>query len=155
MKLLMVCLGNICRSPIAEGLMKAKLKNAGLDYMVDSAGILSSHAGETPDHRAVEAGKNHGVDISTQVARKFSKSDFEKFDFIFAMDESVYEDVISLAKTEDQKNKVNVFLDFADWHETSNVPDPYYGTQSDFEDVYQLIDVASDKIVEKFMKGKF
>lgn len=155
MKLLMVCLGNICRSPIAEGLMKVKLKNAGLEYMVDSAGMLSSHAGEAPDHRAIEAGNNHGVDISTKVARKFSKNDFEKFDFIFAMDESVYEEVISLAKTEDQKNKVNVFLDFADWNETSNVPDPYYGTQSDFEDVYQLIDVASDKIVEKFMKGKF
>lgn len=155
MKLLMVCLGNICRSPLAEGIMKVKLKNAGLDYLVDSAGLLSNHAGEAPDHRAIETANNHGIDITSQVARKFSKKDFEKFDFIFAMDESVYDDLLASAKSDIEKEKTHLFLDFAEWKYSSNVPDPYYGTKNDFEEVYQLLDVSGEKIVEKFLKGKF
>jgi len=150
MKLLMVCLGNICRSPLAEGIMQEKLKKAGLDFFVDSAGMISYHAGECPDHRSIEIAKQFGIDISGQVARKFTKNDFENFDLIFAMDTSVYEELISIASSEKQKAKIHRFLDFADW-ESSEVPDPYYGSKKDFEEVYHLINDASEKITKKFL----
>jgi low molecular weight protein-tyrosine phosphatase len=150
----MVCIGNICRSPLAEGIMKKKLKEAGLNHFVDSAGMINYHAGENPDHRSIEVAKLNGIDICDQVARMFIKKDFENFDLIFAMDHSVYDELISLASSEKQKAKVHLFLDFAEWKLTSEVPDPYYGTKKNFEEVFHLINQASDKITDKFLKQK-
>ena len=154
MKLLMVCIGNICRSPLAEGIMKEKLKKAGLNFFVDSAGMINYHAGQCPDFRSIEIAKQYGIDISGQTARQFTKYDFEKFDLIFAMDNSVYEELLSIAASEKQKTKIHRFLDFANWKILSEVPDPYYGSKKDFEDTYHLINVASEKIIEKFLNTK-
>src|SRR6188768_2595040 len=150
MNLLMVCIGNICRSPLAEGILKDKLHRAGLNYFVDSAGMINYHAGENPDHRSIEVGKQNGIDISCQIARQFTKKDLEDFDLIFAMDNSVYDELISIAKSAEHKTKIHLFLDFAEWNVSSEVPDPYYGTRKDFEEVFHLLDKASDKIVYKF-----
>ncbi|MEO5571201.1 MAG: low molecular weight protein-tyrosine-phosphatase [Bacteroidia bacterium] len=152
MNLLMVCIGNICRSPLAEGILKDKLQKSGLNYFVDSAGMINYHAGENPDYRSVEVGKQNGIDISKQIARQFGKKDFENFDLIFAMETSVYNELISLAASPEHKSKVYLFLDFAEWNVSFEVPDPYYGTRKDFEEVFHLIDKASDKIVKKFLK---
>ncbi|MEP7169005.1 MAG: low molecular weight protein-tyrosine-phosphatase [Bacteroidota bacterium] len=154
MKLLMVCIGNICRSPLAEGIMKEKLKNAGLDFFVDSAGMISYHTGEPPDSRSIEIAKQNGIDISNQLARQITKNDFEKFDLIFAMESSVYDELIFLAPSAKQKIKVHLFLDFAEWKFFSDVPDPYYGTKKDFEEVFQLINDVSEKIITKFLSSK-
>jgi protein-tyrosine phosphatase len=154
MNLLMVCIGNICRSPLAEGIMKEKLKKAGLNFFVDSAGMINYHAGQCPDFRSIEIAKQYGIDISGQTARQFTKHDFEKFDLILAMDNSVYEELISIAPSEKQKIKIHRFLDFANWEIPSEVPDPYYGSKKDFENVFRLLNVASEKIIEKFLHTK-
>lgn len=150
----MVCLGNICRSPLAEGILKHKLEKAGLNFFVDSAGMLSYHVGEAPDHRSIEIADRNNIDISKQVARRFSEDDFEKFDLIFAMDESVYDEIISLASSEKHRKKVYLFLDYAGYETGSPVPDPYYGSKKDFENVFRLIDEAGEKIVKNLLKKK-
>ena len=150
MKLLMVCIGNICRSPLAEGILKDKLEKAGINYFVDSAGIISYHVGEAPDYRSIEAAQRHGINISTQIARKFSAFDFEKFDLIFAMDNEVYDEIISFAQSSIHRKKINLFLEYAGYGFGSSVPDPYYGTKKDFENVFLLIDAACEKIISKF-----
>lgn len=152
LKILFVCLGNICRSPLAEGILKDKLEKAGLDSFVDSAGLLSYHIGEPPDHRSIETALKHDIDISKQIARKFSTHDFEKFDLIFAMDDEVYDELISYVKSEPQKSKIHLFLEYAGYETGSIVPDPYYGTKKKFEEVFELIDKASVKIVERLTK---
>jgi protein-tyrosine phosphatase len=154
MKLLMVCIGNICRSPLAEGIMKEKLKKAGLNYYVDSAGMINYHVGECPDHRSIEVAKQYDIDISGQKARMFKRDDFETFDLIFAMDNSVYNQLRVLAPSEIQAAKIHRFLDFADCQISSEVPDPYYGTKKDFEEVFKLLNESTEKIIEKFLKNK-
>lgn len=148
----MVCIGNICRSPLAEGILKDKLAKSGLDFIIDSAGIISYHAGEEPDYRSIETARRHGIDISGQIARKFSPDDFEKFDLIFAMDNEVSDELISLAKSSGHRKKIHLFLEYAGYKSGSIVPDPYYGTKNDFENVFLLIDDACDKMVNKFLK---
>ena len=108
MKLLMVCLGNICRSPLAEGIMKAKLPD---HYMVDSAGTISMHEGEHPDKRAIKTAANHYIDISRQRSRPITRKDFETFDKIYCMDIAVMEDVVSKTKNEEERQKVSLFLE--------------------------------------------
>jgi protein-tyrosine phosphatase len=137
----MVCLGNICRSPLAEGIMRSKLTT---DYYIDSAGTGGWHAGEAPDKRSIQTAQNHGIDISKQRARKFSITDFDTFDVIFVMDQSNYKDVINLAPNEAAKFKVQLLLD-----NSKEVPDPYYGTLEDFEQVYQLLNQACETIARK------
>jgi protein-tyrosine phosphatase len=137
----MVCLGNICRSPLAEGIMRSKLTT---DYHIDSAGTGGWHAGEAPDKRSIQTARNHGIDISKQSARKFSITDFDTFDVIFVMDQSNYKDVINLAPNEAAKSKVQLLLD-----NSKEVPDPYYGTLEDFEQVYQLLNQACETIARK------
>ncbi|MDD3771218.1 MAG: low molecular weight protein-tyrosine-phosphatase [Weeksellaceae bacterium] len=141
MKILMVCLGNICRSPMAEGILRSKLSD---DFEVDSAGTGNWHAGEAPDFRAITVAKRKGVDISKLKARQFKISDFEKFDVIFAMDKSNYSNIIALAKNQEQKNKVKMLLD-----KDMEVPDPYYGNEKEFEDVFQLLDASLSKWADK------
>ncbi|MBL7915790.1 MAG: low molecular weight phosphotyrosine protein phosphatase [Bacteroidia bacterium] len=152
MKFLMVCLGNICRSPIAEGIMKSKLAAANIQGKVDSAGVLSYHSGEAPDKRAISVAGKYQVDISGQVARQFRKSDFVDFDFILVMDRSVYAEIAALAQTEDERNKVRLFLEFAGINEITEVPDPYYGGQEGFEMVYNMLNEGCNRILFNLTK---
>ena len=152
MKFLMVCLGNICRSPIAEGIMKAKLAAANIQGKVDSAGVLSYHSGEAPDKRAISVAGKYQVDISGQVARQLRKSDFVDFDFILVMDRSVYAEIAALAQTEDERNKVRLFLEFAGINEITEVPDPYYGGQEGFEMVYNMLNEGCNRILFNLTK---
>ena len=147
MKILMVCLGNICRSPIAEGILASKLPEG---FHVDSCGTISMHEGEHPDHRAMEAAKHFGVDISKQKSRPITAQDFEDFDRILCMDRSVYQDVLAKAKTEEQKQKVALFLEEGGVEgDNMEVPDPYWGEMEDFHQVFKLIDRACTNIAEK------
>lgn len=139
----MVCLGNICRSPLAEGILKSKLPD---NFFVDSAGTISMHEGETPDKRAVKVSTSHGIDISKQKSRPIRLSDLENFDKIYCMDLKNFEDVISMTKNEEQRKKVRLFLEEAGNHQDCEVPDPYWGDMSDFENVFHLLDAACNKI---------
>lgn len=149
MKILMVCLGNICRSPLAEGILRSKLNGK---FYVDSAGTGNWHVGNCPDKRSIEVAKKHGIDISAQRARQFNSKDFDAFDLIYVMDESNFQDVISLAKTEIHKSKVKLIL--GEWEELNdkNVPDPYYGGDEGFENVFQMLDEVATHIATKISK---
>ena len=149
MKILMVCLGNICRSPIADGLLRQKVNEEHLDVEVDSAGTIGLHAGSSPDSRMITTAKNRGTDISFLKARQFTVADFDQFDVIFAMDKNNKRDILSLAKTAEDKQKVHLLLSGISDQEEANVPDPYYGTSKDFEHVYNLVDKATNTIIQK------
>jgi len=146
MKILMVCLGNICRSPLAEGILRSKLSK---EFHIDSAGIGNWHVGKSPDKRSVAVAKKYGIDISMQRARQFHPNDFEEFDLIYVMDESNFEDVIAL--TENQNHHFKVKLILADL-EDKNVPDPYYGGEEGFEKVYKMLDEVAEKIAAQISK---
>ena len=148
-KILMVCLGNICRSPLAEGILRSKLSN---DYIVDSAGTGSWHIGQPPDKRSVLTAKNYNLDITHLRGRHFSKKDFQEFDYIYVMDNQNYKDVIAQAQTETDKAKVQLILDEIFPGERVDVPDPYYGQQDGFEKVYHMLDKACDSIAQKLLK---
>ena len=139
----MVCLGNICRSPLAEGIMKTKVPE---DYLIDSAGTISMHEGKHPDRRAIETAALHGIDISKQKSRPITAGDFEKFDKIYCMDIDVMADVVSKARTEKQRQKVSLFLEVLGDHENAEVPDPYWGGADEFEHVFQLLEAGCSKI---------
>lgn len=144
----MVCLGNICRSPMAEGILKSKAQNQGLKISVDSAGTGGWHSGENPDRRAIHTAKKFGVDISKQVARKFSQKDFDDFDFIFVMDYSNYRDVIKLARNEKDSGKVKLLLDLDEPGSNREVPDPWYGGDDGFTEVFKMMDKACDSFIK-------
>ncbi len=145
----MVCLGNICRSPLAEGILASKLPKD--KFKIDSAGTGSWHIGKQPDQRSIATAKKNGLDISDQRARQFKTSDFDKFDHIFVMDNSNYNDVIALARTEEQKAKVDLILNALFPGENVDVPDPYYGSQFGFDSVYQMLDEACDNLAQKLI----
>ncbi len=147
MNILFVCLGNICRSPLAEGIMRDKVKTYGLNIDVDSAGTAGWHSGETPDNRGIKIAKSHNIDISRLKARQFSVSDFDEFDFIFAMDESNYSDLQSLARNDTDLEKIKLFTEFAGLEGIYEVPDPYYDGR--FAEVFDLIDNACDNVIKK------
>lgn len=149
MKILMVCLGNICRSPLAEGIMKTKVPD---NFVVDSAGTISLHEGEHPDKRAVKTAANHNIDISKQKSRPIIRRDFETFDKIYCMDIDVFEDVVSKTKSEEECKKVALFLEVLGDHENAEVPDPYWGDMKDFENVFQLLDKGCDAIINQILK---
>lgn len=149
MKILMVCLGNICRSPLAEGIMKTKLPE---DYMVDSAGTISLHEGEHPDRRAVKTAANHDIDISQQRSRPITRKDFEVFDKIYCMDIDVLDDVVSKTKNEEERQKVSLFLEVMGDRKNTEVPDPYWGDMKDFEAVFQLLDKGCEAIKNQLSK---
>ena len=144
----MVCLGNICRSPLAEGIMKTKVPEI---FLVDSAGTISMHKGEHPDKRAIKTAANHGIDISQQRSRPITKADFENFDKIYCMDTNVFEDVISKAQNEEQRQKVSLFMKVLGDLENSEVPDPYWGEMDDFENVFQLLEKGCSRIAEQVL----
>lgn len=145
--ILMICLGNICRSPLAEGLMRSKLNFT--KFKVDSAGTSGGHKGQAPDKRSIAIAKKNGLDITNQKSRKLLKEDFQKFDYIYVMDQSNYDDVTSLASTEEEKKKVIKILDEAFPGENLDVPDPYYGGTQGFESVYRMLDRATDVIAKR------
>ncbi len=145
-KVLMVCLGNICRSPLAEGILKSKVDQSSV--FVDSAGTGGWHIGELPDARSVGIARQNQIDISDQRCRKFKVSDFDNFDFIYVMDSANLSDVLSLAKTEIHRNKVKMILSHQEGVHTMEVPDPYYGGERGFEKVFNLLDEASEHIAK-------
>jgi len=149
MKILMVCLGNICRSPLADGILRDKIKSNKLQIEIDSCGTSSHHVGQQPDERMMETALKHGCDISTLRARQFKVADFNNFDIIYVMDSSNYNNVIKLASSESDKEKVKLFLNELYPNKNMAVPDPYYGGDQGFEDVYDLVDRATDVIIEK------
>lgn len=152
MKILMVCLGNICRSPLAEGIMKEKLNKYGIIAEVDSAGTNSYHIGEEPDTRSLEIANKYGIDISYQRARAFTKNDFENFDLIFAMDRQNYLNILKLAETNEHRAKVEIILNRLHPGQDNEVPDPYYGGKDGFEHVYQLLDACCEQIAQSLNK---
>ncbi|WP_282073658.1 low molecular weight protein-tyrosine-phosphatase [Polaribacter atrinae] len=146
-KILMVCLGNICRSPLAEGILKSKVNSNTV--FVDSAGTAAYHIGKLPDERSIEVAEKYGIDITKQRARKFVVKDFDEFDIIFAMDDSNYQNILSLARHKADEQKVRMILN--ETHPTKNlsVPDPYYGGNEGFENVYKMLDEACELITKK------
>ncbi len=149
MKILMVCLGNICRSPLAQGILEHKVKEAGLDWQVDSAGTGGWHAGQKPDMRSQEVAHKHGVDITMKAARKMRSIDIDDFDIIYCMDSSNYNDVIAMCHNDAEEAKIKLIMNEAEPGKNINVPDPYYGGESGFENVYQMLDKACDGIINK------
>ncbi len=144
-KILMVCLGNICRSPLAEGILRSKVNSN--DVFVDSAGTASYHVGELPDERSIQIARINNIDLTNQRCRHFTIYDFDKFDQIYAMDSSNYNDILSLARNDQDKQKVNMIMNMTNPGESLDVPDPYYGGEKGFEHVFNLLDKACDEIV--------
>lgn len=145
----MVCLGNICRSPVAEGILREKLKNYKLDITVDSAGTSNYHVGENPDKRSIANAAKNKLDISQLKARQFEVEDFNRFDLIFAMDENNLKDIISLARNEDDKNKVKLLLAEHSKNGLSAVPDPYFGGENGFQLVFDLLNESCEHLAKK------
>ncbi len=152
MNVLMVCLGNICRSPMAEGIWRKHINASCLKVTVDSAGTANNHVNEHPDLRAIEIAKKNGVDISGLKSRQFSVEDFDRFDQIFVMDGSNYQNVISLCRTNDDKSKVRLLLDLLPKQPIREVPDPWFGGMTDFEKVFNLLE---DACKEWILHAKF
>ena len=148
-KILFVCLGNICRSPLAEGIMLKLITEKELDLQVDSAGTAKFHVGEAPDARTISNAKNHDVNLTALRARQFTEKDFDEFDAIYVMDNSNMTHVLALAKNETQSQKVELFLNTLHPNKQMEVPDPYFGGDEGFEDVYNLVYAACEKITEK------
>lgn len=140
----MVCLGNICRSPLAEGIMKQQVKEAGLDWEIDSAGTGSWHIGEAPDRRSIREAKTRGVDISQQVCRQFKVQDFDEFDLILVMDKNNLLDVLALARNRQDREKVKLLLG------NQEVPDPYYN-DNHFSPVFDLIEGGCKEVIKAIM----
>jgi len=148
-KILMVCLGNICRSPLAEGILKSKLPTN--KFIVDSTGTANYHVGNSPDKRSVAVAKKYGLDISNLKGRQFSASDFDTFDVIYVMDSSNYDNVIALTRNEEDFTKVRFILNEIYPNQNYDVPDPYYGGKDGFENIYKMLDEACDLIAEKLL----
>lgn len=145
----MVCLGNICRSPLAEGILTSKLSRKS--FFVDSAGTGKWHVGKQPDERSIAIAKKNGIDISNQRGRQFTPADFDAYDYIYVMDTTNYNDVVSLAQNQEHKAKVQLILNEIFPGENVDVPDPYYGSQFGFETVFKMLDETCDSIAEKLI----
>jgi len=149
-KILMVCLGNICRSPLAEGLLASKLPKSG--FIVDSAGTGHWHVGSPPDQRSILTAKKNGIDISLQRGKHFKSTFFKEYDYIYVMDMNNYMDVIQMAESEADKQKVRLILDEVFPGEKLDVPDPYHGVQFNFDQVFEMLDEACESIAKKLLK---
>ena len=145
----MVCLGNICRSPLAEGILQSKLPRD--KFTVDSAGTGDWHVGRKPDSRSIAIAKSNGLDISRQRGRLFTAKDFETNDYIFVMDNSNYKDVIRLAPSVEAKSKVSLILNELFPDENVDVPDPYFGLEDGFSNVYGMLEEVCEIIAEKLI----
>ncbi len=150
MKILMVCLGNICRSPLAEGILQYKAAKAGLDWYIESAGTNHYHTGEAPHHLSQEVAALHGIDISRQRARNFVAADFERFDKIYAMAEDVLDDMKRIGRNKFNPGKTDLLLNILFPGENRDVPDPWYGPEAGYYEVFKLLDKACTKIIENY-----
>ncbi len=150
MKILMVCLGNICRSPLAEGILQDKARKAGLDWKVDSAGTNRYHTGEAPHRLSQKVAKLNGIDISKQRARSFIPEDFEQYDKIYALAQDVLQDIKSIAGKKFDGSKIDLLMNELFPGENIDVPDPFYGPEQGYHDVYRLIDDTADAIINKY-----
>lgn len=154
MKILMVCLGNICRSPLAEGILKHKAQKAGLNWEVESAGTGGWHIGDPPHHGSQNIASKYGIDISNQKGRKFTKEDFDYFDKIYVMDSENYQDAKRIAGKVFDEEKIDLIMNEVYAARNMAVPDPWYAnTEAAFEEVYQLLDKATDNIIEKYKES--
>ncbi|MCS7035109.1 MAG: low molecular weight protein-tyrosine-phosphatase [Saprospiraceae bacterium] len=153
MRILMVCLGNICRSPLAEGILKHKARQQGLDWFVDSAGTGAWHVGELPDPRSIDVARRFGIDITDQRARQIRPDDFERFDLIFAMDRQNLRHMGQMANRSEHRQKIRLLLDVLYPGQEQEVPDPYYGGPEGFEQVFRLVEAACDRILVEY--GRF
>ena len=145
MKILMVCLGNICRSPVAEGILKHKAMTAGLKIVVDSAGTSGWHDGSAPDERSQKSTLKHGINISRQQSRKVNSIDFETFDLIYAMDENNLKELQKMSSSKN-KHKLKLILNEIYPNKNQSVPDPYFTTDG-FDEVFEMLNDACDKII--------
>jgi len=153
MNILFVCLGNICRSPLAEGILKDKLKKNNLEALVESAGFESYHINDHPDIRAINIAKKHGIDISSYSCRLFTTDDFDRFDKIYVMEASNYRDVKYFARNQEDIDKVQ-FLMSVIHGKNEPVPDPYFGDEQGFDKTYDMLNKACDQIIEKLKKSE-
>ena len=149
MKILMVCLGNICRSPLAEGILQHKANEAGLNWFIESAGTNGIHVGEAPHHLSQKVAKQNGINIGNQVSRKFEAQDFEKYDKIYVMAADVMQDVKRIAGKYFDAHKADYFLNELNASKNEDVPDPWYGNEDGYIEVYDLINETCDAIIAK------
>lgn len=147
----MVCLGNICRSPLAHGILQHKVENLGLNASIDSAGTNGFHNGEFPDSRSMEIALVNGIDISYQRSRQIERRDIEEYDLIYVMDSSNYNNVLDMTSSEEEAQKVKMIMNELEPGRNINVPDPYYGGSDGFRNVYEMLDQVTDKIIEKYL----
>lgn len=147
MRVLLVCLGNICRSPMAEGILRAMIAQADLPWRTDSAGTGSSHVRQAPDKRAVKAMKDRGIDISDLRARQLQPQDFEEFDLLLAMDASNLHNMRAVAPNAELAKKARLMMDFAPNHALREVPDPYFGSDEGFVAVYDMLTIACRNLI--------
>lgn len=147
MKILFVCLGNICRSPLAEGILKKKFEKLNIKGVIHSAGFEPYHEGQHPDPRSVSTARKHDIDITSKVARLFSVEDFDNYDKIYVMDAMNYADVMRVARDDEDMSKVDYLLNMSSPGSDNEVPDPYYGGADGFERVYEMMDLACDRII--------
>lgn len=151
MKILMVCLGNICRSPLAHGILERKIaENALLGWKVDSAGTSGWHNGEAPDNRAIQVALKNGFDISGQISRKITVQDFNDYDLILTMDTSNYNDVLRLCTNDTQRNKVRLIMNYLHPDKNISVPDPYYNDR--FDEVVTMLDQAINELIASVLE---
>jgi protein-tyrosine phosphatase len=149
MRLLFVCLGNICRSPLAEGIMLHLKEKNNLNIEIDSAGTANYHVGEKPDERTIANAFEHGINLNPLRARQFVKEDFKNFDLILCMDNANKKNVLSLTNIENEKLNVHLFLEYTHDDNLIEVPDPYYGSNQDFENVFQLVYKNCEQLMKK------
>lgn len=150
MKVLMVCLGNICRSPMAEGILRQKAKEAGLDWIVDSSGTNGYHVGESPHHLSQKVSIMNGIDISHQLATRFKAADFEKYDRIYVMADDVLDEVKYIAGKKYDAAKIDLLMNEVYPDQNLDVPDPWYGTEPGYHSVFEMISKACDTIIGKY-----
>lgn len=151
MKILMVCLGNICRSPLAEGILQQKAAAAGLDWQVDSAGTNGYHVGEAPHPLSQKVARLNGLDISQQRARRFTAADLTKYDKIYALAGDVFDEIRRIGGRGADLSKVQLLLNELHPGQDEDVPDPYYGAEPGYHEVYEMIDEVADRIVAKYV----
>ena len=150
MRILMVCLGNICRSPLAEGILKHKAQQTGKNWIIESAGTNGYHVGEPPHRLSQKVAKTNGIDICNQKSSLFSPSDFDKYDIIYAMAGDVITEMKWIAGNKYDPSKVKLLMNELYPDKNMDVPDPWYGSEPGYHDVYKMISDASDKIIRKY-----
>lgn len=153
---LFVCMGNICRSPTAEGVFRHVVKKANMEdqITIDSAGTHAYHIGESPDKRSQATAREHGINLSSQRAREAVSVDFERFDYIVAMDKSNYENLKRLTDSEEQQQKLSLFMQFSSEWDNDEVPDPYYGGDNGFDQVFDMVLSASNGLLENILESR-